>query len=536
MKVLIVDGYIDEPGSLGVPPYIHPGVRAAYGAAIDAGCEVEYLTIDDIREGRRLDRADISLVLSGSAVPGRYIRAMPASMREIRGLADRLPGQRLIGGPAALETSDLGAFDIVSKKDPAAALFDAITTGTVNERWRTGEEWDRWLILGAPCVIHHRDFPQPLIVEMETYRGCVRYKSGGCSFCVEPLKGEPCFRDPDKIIEEAELLWKLGVRNFRLGAQTCIISYMAHLDGTDTPRPNPEAIEHLLSGIARLGVNVLHLDNANPAIIATYPDDSRKILESMVRHCTSGNVLALGLESADPKVKEMNNLNADAEQTMQAIRLINEVGGKRGTNGLPKMLPGLNFVIGLDGESQSTLPMNLEFLRQVLREGLLLRRINIRQVSSIRREFHPKVDHGRFLKFKETVRKEIDHELLRRMVPQGTVLKDIFTEIKMGKVSFGRQIGTYPLLVGFEHPVHLNKFIDAKVVEWGQRSITAVQYPLDINHCHISAIEALPGIGRKRAMRIFRSVPFEGPDDFISAMDDPALAHMLLDYLRFDRT
>jgi radical SAM superfamily enzyme with C-terminal helix-hairpin-helix motif len=221
---------------------------------------------------------------------------------------------------------------------------------------------------------------------------------------------------------------------------------------------------------------------------------------------------------------------------MQAIRLINEVGGKRGTNGLPKMLPGLNFVIGLDGESQSTLPMNLEFLRQVLREGLLLRRINIRQVSSIRREFHPKVDHGRFLKFKETVRKEIDHELLRRMVPQGTVLKDIFTEIKMGKVSFGRQIGTYPLLVGFEHPVHLNKFIDAKVVEWGQRSITAVQYPLDINHCHISAIEALPGIGRKRAMRIFRSVPFEGPDDFISAMDDPALAHMLLDYLRFDRT
>ena len=30
-EVVIFDGYMDEPGSLGVPPYIHPLPRAAFG-------------------------------------------------------------------------------------------------------------------------------------------------------------------------------------------------------------------------------------------------------------------------------------------------------------------------------------------------------------------------------------------------------------------------------------------------------------------------------------------------------------------------
>ncbi|MCE5296231.1 MAG: radical SAM protein, partial [Euryarchaeota archaeon] len=346
MKALIIDCYIDEPGSLGVPPFIHPGVRAVYGAAVDAGCVVTYMTIDDVRKGVRPGKADISVVMAGSAVPGRYIRAMPASAKEVLSLTSMLSGVRVLGGPAALEKLDWeSSFNVVAKKDAASATFDILTKNERKERWRTTKEWNRWLLKGADCVLSHQDFPQPLIAEIETYRGCIRYKSGGCSFCVEPLKGEPKFREPEDIIEEVKRLHELGVRNFRLGAQTCIISYKAHLDGTDRPRPNPEALEVLLSGIASLGVDVLHLDNANPAIIAQYPAESRRILESIATHCTSGNVLALGLESADPKVRDANNLNASAEETLDAIRLINEVGGVRGANGLPKVLPGLNFIV-----------------------------------------------------------------------------------------------------------------------------------------------------------------------------------------------
>ncbi|MCE5295702.1 MAG: radical SAM protein, partial [Euryarchaeota archaeon] len=236
----------------------------------------------------------------------------------------------------------------------------------------------------------------------------------------------------------------------------------------------------------------------------------------------------------DPKVRDANNLNASAEETLDAIRLINEVGGVRGANGLPKVLPGLNFIVGLDGESEDTLPLNVEFLKRVLDEGLLLRRINIRQVIGIRREFTPTLSHGHFLKFKEWVRQEVDHAMLMRMVPQGTLMTGIFTELKEGKVTFGRQIGTYPLLVGFAHPVELSRFYDAKIVGWGFRSITAIEYPLRINSCHISAIESLPDVGRKRAMRVFRAVPFKGPEDFVASLDDPALGRSLLEYLSFE--
>ena len=130
--------------------------------------------------------------------------------------------------------------------DAAAAVYDLLDVGKAGDRWRESGEWDRWMLLGADCVLSHPDHPQPLTAEMETYRGCVRYVNGGCSFCVEPLKGRPVFREPEAIVAEARALRERGVVNFRLGSQTCIISYKAELDGTDCPRPNPDALEELL--------------------------------------------------------------------------------------------------------------------------------------------------------------------------------------------------------------------------------------------------------------------------------------------------
>ena len=45
----ILDGYVDEPACLGVPPYISPYIRSVAGALIDHGCRVQYLTIDQLR-------------------------------------------------------------------------------------------------------------------------------------------------------------------------------------------------------------------------------------------------------------------------------------------------------------------------------------------------------------------------------------------------------------------------------------------------------------------------------------------------------
>ena len=535
VKVLIVDGYIDEPASLGVPPYISPLVRATFGAAKDAGAEVALVNIDQLRASGAMPKADVTVLLGGCAVPGRYLRGMPASDREVLQLASRASGTRVLGGPATLEErmKGTGLFELIADRDPAASLFDLLETGKSDDRWRSLEEWNRWLLLGADSVLDRPDYPQPLIAEVETYRGCVRYRSGGCSFCVEPLKGKPLHREPEQIVEEVRRLRELGVVNFRLGAQTCIVSYKSFEDDSDSPTPNPEAIETLLRGIASLKPQVLHLDNANPAVIADHPNESKAVIESMVRHCTSGNVLALGMESADPVVADANNLNATAGQVMEAVRMINSLGRERGPTGLPKLLPGLNFIVGLDGETRNTLDLNLEFLRQVRSEGLWLRRINIRQVMPIRRSFDGGATHSQFIHFKETVREEIDHPMLREMLPIGTLLKDVYMELGEGKRTFGRQIGTYPLLIGFNYALKLRRFVDAKVVDWGRRSATAIQYPLDLNSCPLAALESLPMVGRKRAMRILRYRPYANLDQLQIALDEPGLASKLEQYISF---
>ncbi len=533
-EVVIFDGYIDEPGSLGVPPYIHPLPRAVFGAARDAGGTPHYLTVDQWRKGKNIPPSDLLVVLSGMSVPGRYLRGMPASRRELLQLIDGYRGETVLGGPAALDPSLKERFHHVHYLDAAAAVHDLMEKGRAKDRWRSNEEWDRWMLLGADCVLAHPDHPQPLTAELETYRGCVRYVNGGCSFCVEPLKGRPVFREPEAIVAEARALRDRGVVNFRLGSQTCIISYKAELDGTDCPRPNPEALEALLSGMSSLSPNVLHVDNANPAVMARHPEETEMILESLVEHCTSGNVLALGMETADPEVGRINNLNATPEEVLWSVRAINRAGGKRGDSGLPMLLPGINVLVGLEGEKRETLEINYRFLKGILDEGLLLRRINIRQVMPVRREFPPTVSHSEFLRFKDRIRQEIDRPLLERLVPVGTVLRSVYTEMREGKVAFGRQIGTYPLLIGIPHPVELERFYDVAVVGHGFRSVSAVQYPLNVNGCHITALEALPGLGRKRAIRLFRARPIEGREDLRKALDDPRVADAALPFLSFD--
>ena len=534
LRAVIVDGFVDEPACLGVPPYLSPQIRAAAGAAADAGAEVSYVTIGQLRNGAAIPKADVSLVMAGTAVPGKYLRAMPASGREVRELAGRLPGIRVLGGPAASDPSHDEWYHVRARHDPARVLNGLLRGEEPSDRWRGIEEWNRWLLLGAVVSTEHPDFPQPLIAEIETYRGCPRYASGGCSFCIEPMKGAPIMRDEEDIIAECAALRKLGVTNFRLGAQTCIVSYKADMSA-DPPRPNPAAVERLFADIAALGPDVLHVDNANPAVIATYPDEAREVLRSLVKHCTGGNVLALGLESADPAVKDANNLNATAEQALEAIRMINEVGGPIGESGLPRLLPGLNLIIGLDGETPRTLDLDRAFLGAVMDSGCLLRRLNIRQVIPVRKEYRSPVTRSQFIRFKEDVRESIDRPMLQRLTPAGTVLRNVYTEVREGNTTFGRQIGSYPLLVGFPYPIELGRFVDAAVVSWGRRSITAIEHPLNVNTCSLAALESLPGVGRKRAIRLFRKRPLRSFDDLAAALDDRSVADNVRGLVTFDQ-
>ena len=532
IKVVLIDGYIDDPAALGVPPYISPIARAVAGAAIDAGGDVEYITVDMIRKGHRIPDAKVSVLISGNTVPGKYIRSMPMSLKEIEKILPDLKGWKLIGGSAA-SAEIAKKFDFAIEKDLAASLYDGMTGKEVGERYRTLEEWNRWMLLGASVVKQHQDYPDPLIAEIESYRGCHRYESGGCSYCIEPLKGKPLMRSPEDIIAEAKRLKELGIRNIRVGGQTCIISYGSE-DDSGTPRPNPDAVEKLFRGLHELGFDVIHVDNANPSVISDYPEESERILKTLVKYCTPGNVLALGMESADIEVIRRNNLNSTPKQVLDAVRIINRIGGMRGENGMPCLLPGLNFIAGLDGETPITYDKNKEFLRKLVDEDLMVRRINIRQVLPVRREFDVKVNPAKFKKYKQEIRETIDHIMLERVAPKGTVLKDVFMEINDGNVTFGRQIGSYPLLVGVPYRLECGKQYDIIITDWGFRSITGIEYPFRINHEPMAAISTLPGIGKKRAANVVRYRPYSSVEDLSRAIDDPSVIEGLKGLLSFD--
>ena len=566
-KITIIDGYIDEPTCLGVPPYISPYPRYITGSIIkqDKKNIINYYTIDQIRQKNNLSfltKNNLIIVIAGTSVPGRYLAGYPISPNEIKKFLENIPVKKILAGPA----TKLGfgmqggqkTFDTASLKD----IFDLIITGdseivikkylennlktkdlNISEKRKNAHTIKEYANLGSKIVKQHPYYPNYIIAEIETYRGCPRTITGGCSFCSEPSKGLPDFRPINDIVEEIQNLYKHGIRHFRLGNQPCIFSYKSIDAGKiEFPRPNPEALEELFSKIRKVTpkLKTLHIDNANPGVIARYPKEAEEIAKTIVKYHTPGDVAAMGIESVDPVVIKNNNLKATPEESLKAIKLINKIGSKRGNNGMPELLPGLNFVFGLEGETKNTFTLNYEFLKQILDENLLLRRINLRQVLPIPNTKMNRIGNklinkhkNLFKKFKNQVKENIERPMLEKILPQATIVKNVYTEKHDGKLTFARQLGSYPLLIGIPGVYNLKQFMDVKIVDYGYRSITAIPHPIDINLVQRETIEAIPGIGKKRAIRILANRPFKKQEDFLNIFDDPIIAKNILEFLSF---
>lgn len=294
-------------------------------------------------------------------------------------------------------------------------------------------------------------------------------------------------RSPSAVIDEIHALYRNGCRYFRLGNQTDFFTYMAD-SSTDVPRPNPEMIKNFHREIWRRcpKIKTLHLDNVNPKTIAEWPEECKDIIKTIVVYQTPGNIAAMGLESADEKVIRKNRLAATPEEVLMAIEMINAYGRQTGYNGLPCFLPGLNFVGGLKGETRETFEENYHFLKEILERNLFLRRINIRQVKVFPGTPMEKIGEkivkkhkNQFRIFKKKVRDNIDRVILKKMIPVGRKITDVRCEVIEGKITFGRQLASYPLLIGIIGKYERNQFIDVRVTDYGVRSLTAVKYPLN---------------------------------------------------------
>lgn len=557
-KAAILDCYVDEPACLGVPPYIAPYPRYIAGALLENNIEVLYYTVDQLRKNpslySALNRADLLIIIAGVTVPGKYLGGTPATMGEIKKIASSIKGPiKLMGGPGARFGSGVeggrsaesiesvkSVFDIIASGDVEAVVSDLLKSGIEKvdaNKMRTSSDLKEIAVKGAQIVKQHQDYPYTM-AEIETCRGCYR---ACCSFCIEQLYGAPDYRPVEDIVEEVKALYRAGIRHFRIGRQPDLFAYQSFEADGEFPRPNPDAIEKLYKGIRSVApeLKVLHMDNANPGLISAFPEEAREIAKFIVKYHTSGDVAALGVESADPRVIKANGLKAMPEDALRAIEIINEIGARTGASGLPELLPGVNFVHGLIGETGETYELNYQFLKEVMEKKLLLRRINIRQVmpfegtemgktgDSIARK-HKALFH----RWKKRIREEIDHKMIQHVVPTGRVLRGVRTEMHEGKLTFGRQIGTYPILVGIPFKLELNQFLDVKVVDHGYRSITALPYPLDVNKASLQLLSYIPGIGRKRAARIVLSRPFNNGQAFLNCFDDEKIGRSALEYVR----
>ncbi|WP_243637270.1 radical SAM protein [Aeropyrum pernix] len=529
-KLLIVDGYNDEPGGLGVPPYIDVYPRYIAGAlwSVDKSIRVDYVDVDRFRENKnwlyRASLYDAVVFIAGVVVPGRYIGARPAEPEELIMWAKIIDGPlKILAGPAAKWGLGVRGGSIAYppwkfKREG----FNVLVTGDVEEYFldlalygaekadpgRVREDYsivDKVAPLGARIVKRHPSYGRNLVAEIETYRGCARWVSGGCSFCVEPLRGRPIQRRPEAIAREVEALYRAGVLHFRLGRQADILVYGSPaLDSEEWPPPNPRELEKLFTGVrsAAPGLRVLHIDNVNPGTIVRYPVASEKALKVIVKLHTPGDVAAMGLETADPKVARINNLNTHPEDVLEAVRIVNRVGAVRGWNGMPHLLPGINFILGLPGERSETYRLNREFLETLLNERLLVRRVNVRRilVLPVARAYRMGAGiGGRREKlassFVKWVRSVFDPKMLSMVAPRDTVLRGLWVEECVDSICYSRQPGSYPLIAAVRCRLPRGTFLDRVLVTGvhSGRSVEAVPIPLS-RHSKKNIVEAVANL------------------------------------------
>lgn len=510
-KIVIVDGYTDEPAGLGVPPYINVYPRLIAGSfwMYDKSITIHYFTIDEVRRNtslfiKKAIESDQIYFIAGAEVPGRYVGGRPVSLDELERLTMLLDNKtKILVGPAARHGFGMGGGSKAYTRDRLARLFDYVVYGDIEiyvfeglrhgfekaEPWRLREDYsiaNKALYYGARIVKQHPNYGWNLVVEIETFRGCPRYVTGGCSFCIEPRYGRVIFREPRDVVNEIEALYKLGVVHFRIGRQPDILAYKAIDTGVvEFPKPNTRELEKLFHGIRTVApkLRVLHIDNVNPGTIANHPEQAREALKIIVKYHTPGDVAALGIESFDPRVVKANNLKVMPEEALEAIRIINSVGKIRGWNGLPELLPGVNLLHGLPGETKDTYRINYEYLKKILDEGLMLRRINIRKVSVLENTpLWSKRDevlgllkkHDRLYKsHRIKIMREIDQPMMKRIVPPGTIVKYLFTEVHQGGFTIARQPASYPIVFKIRGHVELRKIVCVKPVKYASKSILA---------------------------------------------------------------
>ncbi|MDO5568982.1 MAG: radical SAM protein [bacterium] len=496
MYDVIVGCYTDEPSGLGVPPYLSVHSRYIAGALKIKNIKYYYLNIDDLRFAngeidakdtynkriinrtkncnnvkKILQNATNIYVVMGCFVKYEYVSAEPPSFLEV---------EKLLNCFSNIQTNkvlfySLGGNELTRenvRKTVPNNLFNEIVFGnTYNYFLKETKNffqpnYDKLREISIASSSMLEQLKRPLVIEIETATGCNR--KPGCTFCIEGMRGLPLqFRPVEDIVNEIKSLYDAGALYFRLGRQPNFYAYMDC---------NPDKIETLFKRIWQECPNIktLHIDNVSPHNVNT--PEGKKITKIVAKYTTAGNITPFGIESFDPVIREKCNLNGSIEDIHKSIEIINKYGQQRGENGLPKLLPGINIIYGLDGQTNKTLDYNLKNLKKILDSGNWVRRVFVRKLTSPYGEQFDKYTEeelNEFLYWSKTIEKEFIIPMLKEVFPIGLEISELRMEMYKDGNSILRQMGTCPVRVIIENKkLKLDEFYKVKVVgHIGNRTI-----------------------------------------------------------------
>ena len=493
---VIIDGYTDEPSGLGVPPFLSVHSRYIAGALSQQKRKYYYLTIDDLRYcsgethfensfNKRilnttknkdnvkeiLKSADNIYVVMGCFVKYEYVSAEPPTFLEM----EKLLNKYSLKGTNKVLFYSLGGNELTRryiKKTVPENLFNDIVFGNTynyfidNSGNRFNPNYDKLKDIANASSGVLKQLERPLVIEIETATGCNR--KPGCTFCIEGMRGLPLqFREREDIVNEIHSLYEAGALYFRLGRQP---NFYAYKDC------NTKEIELLFKEIWEKCPNIktLHIDNVSPHNVDT--KEGEEITKIVAKYTTDGNITPFGVESFDPVVREKCNLNGTIDDIHKSIAIINKYGKERGKTGLPKLLPGINIIYGLDGQTEKTLQYNLDNFKKILDSGNWVRRVFVRKLTS---PYGEQFDHyneeelKEFHEWSNTIEKEFSVPMLKQVFPIGLVISELRMEMYKDGDSILRQMATCPVRVVIKNKkLELDHFYKIKVIGYvGNRTI-----------------------------------------------------------------
>ncbi len=473
-SVVILDCYTDEPSGYGVRPYLGTHQLHLSQALAFKGIAHRYMTIDDLRYNKYgradglntdlttvnttanrddaitlLHEASVIYVIMGCFVDYAYFSCVPPRSAEVYEYLRGTSGKKIL----FYVMGTLGGISPDYAGSALGGIIDDVEHGNTYRYVLMGHgsseavnliNPDYGMLASVAGTVPPllEQLTQPIIAEIETGTGC---NTPTCTFCIEAARAPRVrYRTPQDIIEQVACLYGAGVRHFRLGRQPNFFHFA---------RQDTDAMERLLSGIRNRcpDLRMLHIDNVN--IVNVITPAGRRIARLVAKYCTSSNVAPFGIESFDEDVRRATRVTGSADDVLRAIEIINEAGAARGADGLPKLLPGINLIEGLPGESAATHEHNMTYLRKILDKGLMTYRTYYRMMTqptgvSLR---GPEERSAAYQSHFEEVVDAFVLPMQARVYPRETIIRGDWECVTVAGETFARTLATCSIKVRMRH-------------------------------------------------------------------------------------